>query len=125
MRHLGRTAITALVALSLIIAGTPAVRADLVSTSEALALEDGALAQATLDLELAREELTADLTALGVDQEVARLRASMLSAAEIEEVAGRIQDLPAGGGVVGVLGVTFIVLLVLELVGVIDIFKKI
>jgi hypothetical protein len=36
-----------------------------------------------------------------------------------------MQDAPAGGDVLVVLGVVFLVLLVLELVGVIDIFKKI
>jgi hypothetical protein len=64
--------------------------------------------------------------ALGVDPELARLRVASLSAEEIVEVAGRVQDAPAGGdGVFVVLGITFIVLLVLELVGVIDIFNKI
>jgi hypothetical protein len=100
--------------------------AQLVSTSEALALEQDGDARLTVDTYLARAEVLAELTALGVDPELARLRVAALSASELEELAGRIEEAPAGGdGVITVLGVTFLVLLILELVGVIDIFKKV
>ncbi len=98
--------------------------ADVISTSEALALEDSGARQ-VVDAFLAREQVAAELTALGVDPEVARLRAEALSGDELETLAERIEQAPAGGdGVITVLGVTFIVLLILELVGVIDIFKS-
>ena len=113
--------VSILVLISLVVA-LPA-RAELVTTSEALALESGT-ARATVDAYFARDEVAAELAALGVDPELARLRAAALTESELEELAGRIHDAPAGGGVLAVLGVTFIVLLVLELVGVIDIFKK-
>lgn len=100
-------------------------RADVISTSEALALEDESRARAVVDEYLARHEVAAELTALGVDPELARLRAEALSSAEVLELAGRIEEAPAGGlGVLGVLGLTLLVLIFLELVGAIDIFKK-
>jgi hypothetical protein len=40
-------------------------------------------------------------------------------------LAGRLEELPAGGDLLAVVGITFVVILILELVGVIDIFKKI
>jgi len=105
--------------------GTPA-RAEIVSTSEALALEDSSDARMLVDEYLARDEVAAELAALGVDPELARLRANALSDTEVQALAGRIHEAPAGGtGVFAVLGVTFLVLLILELVGVIDIFKKV
>ena len=124
MPHVTRTGFALLILLGLTLATVTPARAELVSTSEALALEkDGA--RSTVDTYLAREEVAAELAALGVDPELARLRASALSGSELEELAGRIEDAPAGGvSVIGVLGVTFLVLLILELVGVIDIFKK-
>ena len=98
--------------------------AQLVSTSQALALEEGSQARSTVDAYLAREDVAAQLATLGVDPELARLRVAALSASELEELAGRVEDAPAGGGgVITVLGITFLVLLILELVGVIDIFK--
>lgn len=100
--------------------------AQLVSTSEALALERGGDARSTVDAYLARADVLAELTELGVDPELARLRVAALSPSELEQLAGRIDEAPAGGdGVITVLGVTFLVLLILEIVGVIDIFKKI
>ena len=121
-----RAAASTLALLALIVGPASPAEAQLVSTSEALALEQGADARATVDAYLARDEVAAELAALGVDPELARLRAAALSSTELEELAGRIESSPAGGdGVITVLGVTFLVLLILELVGVIDIFKKI
>lgn len=97
--------------------------AAVVSTADALAL-DADSARATVDAYLAREDVAQQLADFGVDPEVARLRAAALSLPELEDLAGRIEDAPAGGDVIGVLGVTFLVLLILEFVGVIDIFKK-
>jgi len=103
---------------------TPA-GAQVISSSRALALEEGHADRATVDSYLARAEVAEQLTALGVDPELARLRAAALSGDELSALAGRIDDAPAGGDLIGVLGVTFVVLLILELVGVIDIFKKV
>lgn len=105
---------------------TPApVAAELISTSEALALERGEAARSTVDAYFLREDVALQLAALGVAPELARLRAAALSPAELEALAGRIEEAPAGGSLLGILGATFIVLLILEWVGVIDIFKKI
>ncbi len=110
----------------LLVLGVPAVgNAAPVSTSQALALESEGQARAIVDAYLGREQVADELAALGVDPELARLRAMALSPSELDELVGRIEDSPAGGsGVITVLGVTFLVLLILELVGVIDIFKK-
>lgn len=111
--------------VGLLLALPSVVSADLVSTSEALALEEGGQARATVDAYLAREDVAEQLTSLGVDPELARLRAQALSPSELQELAGRIQEAPAGGdGVIVVLGITFLVLLILELVGVINIFNR-
>ena len=44
--------------------------------------------------------------------------------AHCELLAERMGELPAGGDALAVIGVVFLVLIILELVGVIDIFKK-
>ena len=105
-------------------ASTPVEASSLVSTSQALALEDGN-AREVVDAWFAREDIEQQLTALGVDPELAQLRVAAMTATEVVELADSIEDAPAGGdGVIAVLGITFLVLLILELVGVIDIFKK-
>ena len=53
-------------------------------------------------------------------------RAATLSDAELAQVAEQMQTLPAGGdSLFAVIGIVFLVLLILELTGVIDIFKRI
>ncbi|MDT8449276.1 MAG: PA2779 family protein [Wenzhouxiangellaceae bacterium] len=98
-------------------------RAQMVSTGDALALEQGRL-EARIEAFLLREDVAAELAELGVSHEMAMARVAKMSAAELEQVAGRIDEMPAAGdGVFVVLGVVFFVLIVLELVGVINIFK--
>ena len=119
-----RSTLVSLVVFSFMLGAPCPGIADVISTSEALALEDSGARQ-VVDTYLAREEVAAQLGALGVDPEVARLRAEALSSTELEALAQRIEQAPAGGdGVLTVLGVTFLVLLILELVGVTDIFKS-
>lgn len=121
-----RSAACILALLGLISSFASPAAAQLVSTSEALALERDGEARHTVDTYLARTEVAAELAALGVDPELARLRVAALSASELEELAGRIEEAPAGGdGVLTVIGITFVVLLILEIVGVIDIFNKV
>lgn len=74
---------------------------------------------------LARADVQDQLIALGVDPEAAKGRVASLSDRELGYLDGRLSDLPAGAGVIEVIGIVFVVLLVLELVGVTDIFKRI
>ncbi len=95
----------------------------LVSSQEALALErSGSFEQVQAWLQ--RDDVAAELTALGVDPALAQARASALSPEELDAMLHRIDDMPAGAGVIEVLGVTFLVLIVLDLIGVVNIFGR-
>lgn len=114
---------TALLGLSLLPLVPFSARADIISTQEAVAMESGRnLAQ--VDAWLMRDDVMAELASLGVDPELARIRAEALSPAELELMANQIEELPAGAGAIKVLGITFLVLLILELVGVTNIFNR-
>ena len=95
----------------------------LISSQEALALErSGSVEQVQAWLQ--RDEVAAELTALGVDPALAQARVDALSPEEIDAMLHRIDDMPAGAGVIEVLGVTFLVLIVLDLIGVLNIFGR-
>ncbi len=51
-------------------------------------------------------------------------RVAALTDSELRTLAGQMADLPAGADALAVIGIVFLVLLILEAVGVIDIFKK-
>ena len=75
---------------------------------------------------LAREDVRAQMIELGVDPAVAVARVAGLSDAEIRDVAGRMDQLPAGqdffGAVLGTALVIFLVLLVTDILGLTDVF---
>ena len=97
--------------------------AQLVSTGDALALEAGQLEQ-RVEAFLLRDDVAAELAQYRISHEKAMACVANLSAAELGQVAGRIGEMPAAGdGVVVIAGVVFIVLIILEVVGVTDIFK--
>ena len=62
---------------------------------------------------------------MGVDADSVDARLATLSDSELSDLAEQMKTAPAGGDVLVLLGAVFVVLLVLELVGVIDIFKKV
>ena len=120
-----RRACVALVSLSLLSLGmqTPAV-AGVVGTSEAIVAGQSDGARATIDAALARDDVRAKFAELGVDTTVVEGRLAALSESEIQMLADRIGEAPAGGDALAVIGIVFLVLMILEFTGVIDIFKK-
>lgn len=75
--------------------------------------------------QLQREDVQAQMQKMGVDAASVDARLATLSDRELSDLADQMQKAPAGGDVLVLLGAVFVVLLVLELVGVIDIFKKV
>ena len=117
-------AITAACFLGLGIQST--ANAAIIGTQDYLAAEARAGHLADIEAALTRADVQAQLVALGVDPANAIERAASLSDAELAQVAAEIQNLPAGGdGFFAVVGVVFVVLLILELTGVINIFNRI
>lgn len=73
---------------------------------------------------LARADVKQQLEALGVAPELADQRVAALSDAELQHLSKTIGEQPAGGDVIVVLGVIFVVLIVLELLGVTHVFSR-
>lgn len=74
---------------------------------------------------LAREDVVAQLEALGISPEEAQSRVAALSDQEISEIAGKLDTLPAGGvlgALIGAALIVFIVLLITDLLGLTHVF---
>jgi hypothetical protein len=99
--------------------------AGVISTQELIGTIDRDAAIARVDAVLARADVRQQLERLGVDTVQAGERVAALTDQELELLAKNLESMPAGGDALGVIGIVFLVLLVLELVGVIDIFNKI
>ena len=80
---------------------------------------------ARVEAGLQRADVRAQLERLGVAPAAAAERAAALSDQELARLADRLDTLPAGGdaGILEVIGLVFIVLLILDYVGVIHVFN--
>ena len=73
---------------------------------------------------IARENVREQIIALGADPAEVQDRLAALTAGELRLLEQEIDNMPAGGILV-VIGIVFVVLIILELTGTIDIFKKV
>lgn len=121
-----RRACVALVALSLLSpALAPVAQAAIIGTADVVAVEQRVAMLDAVRVGLAREDVRARMLALGVEPGQVDGRLDALTDAELATLAGRLDEVPAGGDALAVIGIVFLVLLLLEFTGTIDIFKKV
>ena len=105
--------------------GSPMVaQAGIIGTLQAVEADTRAQDLATVSAALARDQVREQFTALGVDPAEVEMRVAALTDPELRMLAGKVAEAPAGADALAVIGIVFLVLLILEAVGVIDIFKK-
>ena len=119
------------VATALFVTSLPlgVARAGLVTTEQVVEQRTVARDRERLAAFLLRDDVRQQMEALGVDRQEAIERLASLSDQEVQQIAGRIDELPAGQSVlVGVLiaaGVVLIVLVITDLLGLTDVFAVI
>ena len=125
MSNIARSFIVRLASVALISMGfMQAGWAGMIGTDYMIESDGKAAALARLDHLLAQEEVARQMVALGVDPADVSARLQGMTYAELQTIEGRIDSQLAGGDAIAVIGVLFLVLLILELVGVTDIFKS-
>jgi hypothetical protein len=92
--------------------------ADIVTTDQIYASSERERVRSFLE----REDVRSQMQSFGVDADAAKARVDALSDQEVKELAGRIDELPAGAGIVGVLFAVFIILLVTDILGLTKVF---
>ena len=120
-----KSSIAACVSASLILLGTPSISAAAMIGTETLATQSlRADTEARVQTLLSRDDVQSKLIAWGVDVEKAKSRANAMSDAELQRVAYALDQQPAGGDIIVLVGVVFVVLLILELVGITNVFTR-
>jgi hypothetical protein len=74
---------------------------------------------------LARDAVRQQMLGFGVNASDVEARLGALTDAELAQIETQIDKMPAGGDVLAVIGIVFVILLILELVGVTNIFSAI
>jgi len=79
---------------------------------------------AAVRAQLDRQDVRDQMQKMGLDAASIDTRVASLNDRELHQLATDMQSAPAGGEILALIGAVFVVLLILELVGVIDIFKN-
>lgn len=121
-----RVALALAMALFLLTGPIDAARAALITTEQAIAGEAATSDRDRVAAFLARDDVRAQMVALGVDPAEAAQRVAGLSDAEVQRIVGQLEQLPAGQGAIGALigaaVLIFLVLLITDLLGLTDVY---
>ena len=125
MKSLLQRALVYVLALSVLGLSSPVVvQAQIIGTLAAVESQQRDKDLTTINSALAREEVRQKMSEMGVDAQQLDSRIAAMTDSELRSLASNIDSMPAGGDALAVIGIVFLVLLILEAVGVIDIFKK-
>lgn len=121
MTHFKRL-IASLLIISSILGFPLTAQASIITTDEALSTEATGANRDRVSTFLARADVRDALQAQGVNPELAVERVKAMSDVEVAQLAGRIDQAPAGGDILGILFTVFIVLLVTDIMGLTKVF---
>jgi hypothetical protein len=119
-----RKATIAILSVAILNMGVVGVAQATIVDTAALVATDREADLSTVRAQLDRAEVRAKFEDMGVDATAVERRIASLNDRELHKLAADMQNAPAGGDAVWIVGAVFIVLIILELTGVIDIFKK-
>lgn len=103
--------------------GLPMVaHAGIVSSEQAFSSPSQSDARAKVSAVLARADVRAGFAERGLSAEQAQERVKALSDDEVVALAGRIDQAPAGGDILGLMFTVFIVLLITDILGLTKVF---
>jgi hypothetical protein len=104
----------------------PPAKAALVPTAQAVSATDTEQTRSQLHALIDRADVQAQLEVWGVDPQEARARVDTLSDQELKNLSARMDQMPAGGGAVGIIVgaalIVFLVLLITDITGHTDVF---
>ena len=100
----------------------PAAHAGMIGTEAVVNAAQTQQNRDRLQSALSRDDVQAQLLAHGVDPAQVQARVDSLTDEEMQTLAANMDQLPAGGSVVGALVLIFLVLLVTDLLGLTNIF---
>ena len=97
--------------------------AGMIGTQTLIETQQGDDPRARVEEFISRDSVRNQIVALGADPAEVQDRLAALTGDELRLLEQNLDTMPAGG-IFAVIGIVFVVLIILELTGVIDIFKK-
>lgn len=97
-------------------------QAGMVSTGEMQSQQQASMDRQQILTLLDRAEVQQQLIGMGVDIDAARDRVGQLTASELSQLNAQMGELPAGGNILGLLVLIFLVFVITDVIGATDIF---
>ena len=117
MNHFKRLTASVLIASTAMLGMPLVAQAGIVSSEQSLAAQTQSEARDKVNAVLAREDVRAGLAERGLSAELAQDRVKAMTDEEVASLAGRIDQAPAGGDILGILFTVFIILLITDILG--------
>jgi hypothetical protein len=124
-RSVWRTGLISVLSVAIVNLGLVSAASAAIVDTEVLVAPNRDADLALVRTKLDRQDVREQMRSMGVDAASIDTRVANLSDRELHQLANDMQSAPAGGDILALIGAVFVVLLILELVGVIDIFKKV
>ncbi len=118
-----KQALASLLAIALFSLQAAPLQAAMMGTGELLQLEQGHIERQQLNSLMARDDVREQLTLMGVDADQARERVAAMSDEEVRQLNGHLSELPAGGDILGVAVLIFVIFVITDMLGATDIFS--
>lgn len=96
--------------------------ASIVATDQIITADAASTPRSTVNAFLQREDVRQAMQSQGISPLAATERVSAMSDLEVAELAGRVDQAPAGGEILGLMFTVFIVLLVTDILGLTKVF---
>lgn len=100
----------------------PVAQASIITTDQAIHLQQGDIDRTRLLSLLEKEGLQQQLIAHGVDAKLAAERIQSMSNAEVAMLNAKLDEMPAGEGILGLAAFFFLVFIITDALGATDIF---
>lgn len=126
MSNLSRTILLQVISLAIVSLGFVQVASgEIIGTQHMLEEQSRTASIARIELVMSQEAVASQLAEYGVGADMISKRLQGMTSAELSQLEQSMDQQIAGEGVLELVGAVFLVLLILELVGVTDIFKAI
>lgn len=119
------SSLTSIILSTALLVNAAPVQAAMVGTDSLLVQQSQAAQLTEVQAYMAREDVQDQMKALGVDPATAATRVAAMTTSELSQVQQHIKDMPAGGSALGLVLTVFLILIILELIGAINIFSRI
>lgn len=115
--------VASLLIFCLTAAGFPlAAHASIITTNEVITADAATTNRDTVNAFLLREDVRQAMQSQGISPVAATERVKAMSDVEVAQLAGRVDQAPAGGEILGLMFTVFIVLLVTDILGLTKVF---